>query len=181
LIEHIHEPRVIMKRNGVRMTVRAPAERLWAKVDRSDDLDCWPWTGYRNPHGYGQVGIDGRLYLAHRVAYEAAIGVIPEGLGVLHSCDNPPCCNPAHLRPGGQLENGADMVSRGRAVDMRNERCGKARLTNAQVEEIRVRHAGGETLKALAPEYGVHRAYLSRVVRYLRRPLEAPAVEVPDA
>lgn len=78
---------------------------------------CLEYQGHRNWLGYGQIrwgGALGRLVRVHRVMYEAHVGPIPDGLGVLHSCDNPPCAEPTHLRPGTQLDNAADRDSRGR-------------------------------------------------------------------
>jgi len=87
--------------------------RFWDRVDKAGD--CWLWRGLIDRNGYGRIGDNYRVALAHRFAYEAAIGPIPAGLDVLHSCDNPPCVNPAHLRVGTHAENMADMVRRGRA------------------------------------------------------------------
>jgi len=68
-----------------------------------------------NPSGYGQVGIvDGKLIRAHRLAWELTNGWIPNGLYVCHHCDNPPCCNPAHLFLGTQADNMSDMVKKRR-------------------------------------------------------------------
>lgn len=90
-------------------------ERFWDKVDRSGGAAaCWLWTGSQKPTGYGQVSLKGRVYLAHRVAWTLTHGAIPDGLGVLHHCDNPPCCNPAHLFLGSQGDNSADMVAKDR-------------------------------------------------------------------
>jgi hypothetical protein len=96
---------------------------FWSKVDQSGGPDaCWPWIAGCNEWGYGCLGI--RLpaplrqvihLLAHRVAWAISNNAeIPEGLGVLHSCDNPPCCNPRHLRPGTDAMNGADKAERNR-------------------------------------------------------------------
>lgn len=96
------------------MTAPTPiADRFWKHVDTSGD--CWTWTAYRNVYGYGVVGVRGsRTMLAHRAAYELAVGPIPAGYRILHTCDNPPCVNPAHLWVGTQLDNIADRQAKGR-------------------------------------------------------------------
>lgn len=86
--------------------------RFWAKVQKGDD--CWIWSGATNRHGYGQIRIDGRNVAAHRLAWEFEHGPIPEGMNVLHSCDNPPCIRGAHLWLGTMADNSQDMASKGR-------------------------------------------------------------------
>jgi HNH endonuclease len=80
-------------------------ERFWAKVARKGPDECWPWTAYCVPRGYGQFSVAGRLVKAHTFAYELGHGPIPEGLEPDHLCRNPPCCNPAHLEPVTHREN----------------------------------------------------------------------------
>lgn len=92
---------------------------MWAKVDRSAGPDgCWPFTGSTMHNGYGHLGGEGGrgapTLAAHRVAYEDAVGPIPAGMYVLHTCDNRPCCNPAHLWIGTQGDNLRDMWAKGR-------------------------------------------------------------------
>lgn len=93
---------------------RPLADRFWEKVDKSGGPDaCWPWLGGQYPSGYGKIrGSDGEYLLAHRVAWTLANG--PTELDVLHRCDNPPCCNEAHLFDGTQAENFDDMRGKGR-------------------------------------------------------------------
>ena len=88
-------------------TRMAPQERLDRHLDKSGD--CWEWTGCRERYDYGKIKvvIHGQtIYHAHRLAWVLANGrAIPDGLYVLHSCDNPPCCNPKHLSVGTQMDN----------------------------------------------------------------------------
>lgn len=78
------------------MTRPSAEERFWAKVDKSGE--CWNWTAYKMPNGYGQFSFLRRVRLAHRVAYEFAYGAPPSGMDVDHKCRNRGCVNPAHLQ-----------------------------------------------------------------------------------
>lgn len=82
--------------------------RFWSFVEREGDrdCDCWIWTRYCDPLGYGHVNVDGQMKLAHRVAYELLIGPIPEGKESHHVCENPSCVNPAHIEPLTPTEHG---------------------------------------------------------------------------
>lgn len=92
-----------------------PEMRFWGQVDKSEGPHaCWSWTGARHFRGYGACAKSYGDTRAHRVAYMLAKGEIPEGLGVLHHCDNTICVNPAHLYLGDQKVNMADCVARGR-------------------------------------------------------------------
>lgn len=77
---------------------------------------CWEWLGLKACHGYGtMVGIDNILMRAHRISFLIYNGSIPDGMNVLHSCDNPPCTNPKHLFLGTQKDNIMDMIQKGRS------------------------------------------------------------------
>jgi len=88
--------------------------RFLAKVDRSGE--CWLWTGARDKDGYGVAAISARTGRANRVAWTLFVGPIPEGLCVLHACDNPPCVRPGmgHLFLGTHADNAADRDAKGR-------------------------------------------------------------------
>lgn len=153
------------KRQSLERTA-ADIERFWSRVNKSDGVDaCWLWTGKPHKDGYGVFGIGKKLYLAHRVSYEIANREIPSGLNVLHSCDNPPCCNPAHLFLGTQLDNVRDRDQKGRGNPSRGEKNGNAKLTDAQIESIRTQYAqGGISQYALAREFDIDQPYVCRIV-----------------
>lgn len=124
--------------------------RAWNAVDRpEDDAACWLWTRCTNEHGYGLV----KQRLAHRVAWERAHGQIPEGMCVLHRCDNPPCIRLSHLYLGDQIDNMKDRQLRGRTA--RGGRSGHAALVERQVAEIRRFLSEGLSCAALGRHYGV--------------------------
>jgi hypothetical protein len=125
--------------------------------------DCWEWQASRSPRGYGKVKIKGRELRAHRVAYEAAKGPIPTGLIVRHTCDNPPCCNPAHLLVGTSADNSADMLERRR--QLLGEQVDRAKLTAQDVVEIRARYAAGERCASIARDFPVGWSAIKDVVR----------------
>jgi len=112
---------------------------------------CWVWTGALDKKGYGRVfklkhlGTAHAVF-AHRALYEALVGPIPAGLGILHTCDTPACVRPEHLFPGTQHDNALDMARKGR---------GNGRFTEAQVLEIRERATQGQSQRRLARDYGV--------------------------
>jgi hypothetical protein len=117
------------------------------------------WTGRTHPWGYGMQG----PILAHRVAYEHAHGPIPDGLLVCHRCDNPPCCNPAHLFAGTPKDNMQDMARKGRS------RLGsRARLTTEDVEAIRAACARGTSRRDLGQRFGVTSDHIGQIARGMR-------------
>lgn len=145
-------------------------ERLMGKVDKRGPDECWPWLGATDRDGYGMLAIrkDGRKSTrgAHRIAYEQAYGPIPDGLRILHECDNPPCCNPAHLRVGTDADNSADRDRKGRLGDRKGALNGHAKLTEDQVIGIMARVlTGRETTTEVARDLGVHRTQVQRIMR----------------
>ena len=96
---------------------RPITERFSEKYQIDPRTGCWNWTACKDKHGYGHISLGGKHgghALAHRVSYEIHVGQIPDGIGMLHSCDNPACVKPDHLILGTHTENMRDCVSRGR-------------------------------------------------------------------
>ena len=91
-----------------------PKVRFWAQLQKGGEDDCWQWTGTTNDDGYGKIGVNGKKVGAHRYSYELHNGPIPEGMHVLHSCDNPGCANPKHLSIGTHKQNMEQRDARGR-------------------------------------------------------------------
>lgn len=91
-----------------------PDALFWQKVVKGAEGECWGWTGAKVRAGYGVHWANGKHVKAHRYSYVLHYGAIPDGMGVLHSCDNPQCSNPAHLRAGSQKDNVADAIARNR-------------------------------------------------------------------
>lgn len=133
---------------------------------RVSDSGCWEWCGAINPDGYGKVTYHGRAVGAHRVAYEAWIGPIPDGLFVCHTCDNRKCISPEHLWVGTNADNMADMSRKGRS-----------RHSNAKLnwDSVRVIRQSPDTNVALGERYGVHPSVVSKVrsgTRWIERDQE---------
>jgi hypothetical protein len=92
-----------------------PEQRFWPRVRKS--TGCWEWTGGRyKSGGYGQFKASVGQVRAHRFSWELHNGPIPDGMWVLHRCDNPPCVRPEHLYLGTVRENVRDMIERGRGA-----------------------------------------------------------------
>lgn len=141
--------------------------RFWAKVDKTPT--CWNWTGAKHSFGYGSVRISRRAYKAHRVSYEWLIGPIPEGMCLLHTCDNPMCVNPSHLQVGTKMDNTQDMMRKGRQkiIGAKGERVHGSKLTPELVIKIRAEYrAGGVSQYRLAERYAVSQPAIGKIVRH---------------
>lgn len=136
-------------------------EYFWARVRKNDLTGCWNWIADKDKDGYGyaylgKTRIEGtKKYIkhrdkTHRLSWNMHNGAIPEGLCVLHKCDNPSCVNPDHLFIGTKKQNSEDMVAKQR--NQRGEQRPLAKVTEEQVREIR---ASKESLTKIGAKYGL--------------------------
>lgn len=151
-----------------------PAQRLVARTQRLPGKNaCWNWTGYCS-RGYGRMTVAKKGILVHRLAYEVSIGRIPNGLDVLHTCDNPRCVRPSHLFVGNDADNMKDKTSKGRQA--RGQTHGNSKLTDEQRVEIkrkyRITSRGGRgklgMATVLARKFGVTAACVRMIANGVR-------------
>lgn len=158
--------------------------RFWSKVHRGADNECWPWLDSPVIGGYGRLKVRGQSVRSNRLAYFIQHGIDPLELPVLHSCDNPPCCNGKHLRADTYQSNTRESVTKGRANTARGERhgsrtqpesrtrgerSGNAKLTADTVLEIRRLYAnGGKSQQVIADMFNISRENVGLIVRNKR-------------
>jgi hypothetical protein len=141
-------------------------KRFWSKVDVKSDIECWEWKAKAQTSlGYGLInaGRKNGLFKAHRVAYFICKGFIPNGMWVLHSCDNPKCCNPNHLRAGTPKENTMDCILRNRKTNppiKYGEKHHNAKLTSQDLNEIVL---DKRTYRELSIQYKVSHQTIYRI------------------
>lgn len=140
---------------------------FFARVKRGEG--CWEWTGFKCSRGYGRMKVarasgEGRVSEgAHRVSWVLANGPIPDGSHILHSCDNPGCVNPAHLRPGTHAENMADAATRKRFPDRRGRCSHDGKLSPDQRAEAARLAMEGVPYPEIGRRFGVTAACIYQV------------------
>lgn len=150
---------------------------FWAKVDKENSNGCWPWLGARRSKSvpYGQVKFEKKMMTAHRVAFILTYGAIESGKYILHSCDNPPCCNPAHLSEGTHADNMRDMTQKKRRPGLHRDINPSSKVTSAQAALIVAehdslprscaRHVRKNELKKLSEKWKVSPSVIGDIVR----------------
>lgn len=140
-----------------------PEQRFWKYLTRGLSNECWFWRGYKNRYGYGEFRCFYKKYAAHRFSYELHHGVIDNGMSVLHKCDNPACCNWAHLFLGTTHDNMMDKVKKGR--QQRGEGIHQSKITEADVLEILHLRDQGVRQVAIATKFGISQPRVSKIIR----------------
>jgi hypothetical protein len=157
------------------------AELLATRVQASGTDECWPCSGATaggpsEGKRYGVMKVGGRrgvIWYAHRAAWVVAFGDIPDGMQVCHRCDNPLCCNPAHLFLGSHGDNTADREAKGRTA--RGLRVGGAKLSWQQVLDIRANYALCKvTQQELADRFEVSIQHVNNIITGKRRTVLCP-------
>ncbi len=154
-----------------------PIDRFWSKVKKTST--CWEWTAGCFTGGYGSfTPRHGKRVYAHRYLYELlSFDPIPKGMLVCHRCDNRKCVRPSHLFLGSQKDNIQDAVSKNRMASgyrhgvhtkpetrTRGSKSGKAKLTEADVEQIR-KMWPATSQQAIASRFGVSQFSISCIIR----------------
>jgi hypothetical protein len=142
-------------------------ERFWNNVSVKSDKECWEWQGTKTAAGYGVIWYDNKLQYSHRIALELNNKAIPNRWHACHTCDNPSCVNPNHLYVGTPQDNMNDKVSKGRHIF--GEKHPNAKLTDKEVNEIRVLFEDGMWQTDLAKVFNVDPSHISRIVYGLIR------------
>lgn len=162
-----------------RRLIESEVDRFWSRVAKGAPDECWPWQYGTNSDGYGNFKLnDGSQIGSHRFSWSLENGPIPDGMHVLHSCDNPPCVNQNHLFLGNQEINVADMMSKGRGnkssgddwykrqgQQARGERIARAIFTESDVISIRAKVSAGQTVASLAREMSVNDSAIRHIVK----------------
>jgi hypothetical protein len=135
---------------------------LWSRIEVKGPDECWPWVGSCS-HGYGGFTFLGEPYKAAREALKELKG--DSELHALHSCDNPPCCNPSHLFWGTPKDNSDDKIAKGRHNGPKGDTHGKAVINSAKAKEIKLLLQQGARQKDIAAIFNVKVSVITDIKR----------------
>jgi len=144
-------------------------ERFVSNIAFAGPDECWRWTAGCFHGGYGQFRLRHKKVKAHRAYYEHEVAAIPPGMILCHRCNNPPCCNPAHLFVGTNADNTADCKRKGRLKSSpppgrSGESNPSARMTLNAVELIRLERKGGATYADIAAKFNISQSQARNIV-----------------
>jgi len=136
--------------------------KIRGRIARNVDIDlttgCWNWIGNPRENGYCRSTFNRICEYVHRMSYKAFVGVIPDGLDIMHKCDNRRCCNPQHLIPGTRKQNMEDAVAKGRQA--KGFMLPQTKLSGNDINEIVRRAASGELYKNIAKDFCVSKCII---------------------
>jgi hypothetical protein len=135
--------------------------RIVEKIEAVPIAGCWIWTGTITSRGYGQLLSNNKKMYAHRAAFEAFVGDIPEGMVVCHTCDNVHCVNPDHLFLGTQKDNLQDMKEKGRSTA--GEKNKQSKLSEDDVKAIKHWLNHGVSEYQLSKSFDVSRSAINAI------------------
>ena len=139
-------------------------DRFFQYVSKKDEDSCWEWLGTKNEDGYGAFLYNGKMIGSHRVSWLLFNKEIEKDKIVLHTCNNPSCVNPNHLRLGTQKENVQQMFSENRDNHARGENVKVSKLKKNEPDEIRKKYENGKNMVILAKEYNVSCTCISNII-----------------
>ena len=148
---------------------------VWDLIKQGNPDECWEWQGHTNSTGYGSIGINRKLYSAHRVAYGLTFPNSIEFQApkdkslkqfILHKCDNRLCCNPNHMTLGNYNDNNKDAKNKGRSKSSKGAKHPLAKLTQEQAEQVRLIYKTGLTFVEIGKMFNIHANNISRIVKF---------------
>jgi hypothetical protein len=131
---------------------------------------CHLWKRCKNPDGYGQITYQGKLWKAHRLIWVLSNGSIEDNMHILHTCDNPSCCNIKHLKLGTHKDNMLDMFNKGRANRAYGEGHGRVKLSNEEIPKIiNLYYIKKYSQQKLGNLFNVSQTHISRIINKQQR------------
>ncbi len=152
--------------SDLNMLTSKDIERFWSKVNIKGEDDCWEWLGNHDLEGYGKLSAFHTSFMAHRIMYFLKKEKFSEDLKILHTCDNPSCCNPNHLKLGTQKDNVQDCINKNRRSPQNGENNHRSILTEKDVKEIkRLYETGQYSYRKLGDIFGVKESTISYAIK----------------